>query len=565
MNLSRFFEHWQIEEHPFRGEEARQDPVFLRLEERMRRASASAGRAASTRSGKKARPAADTESDTAVHSSSNDATTTSSSTTSQQHSIGAVHASHSDFEKITGEFNRPSTSIVFGEKGSGKTAIRLQMVQRADDYNQRHPDARVLLVEYDDLNPVLDRFVARVAGEGRRDDVAKALKKLTLSDHIDAVLGRVVPRLVDGLLGENDSGSSVSFSDQQRRAARRIDASLRRDLLLLQAVYDQGDHAAERTGRLRRTLRLKRGGAHLLWNILAFAGWILPIGAIVGFGWAGGWKYNNFELVVLGLAILIWAVGLTKVFGVDRARDFTLGKKIRRQILVSPRTAGTYAKSLQHLEPAQLGPSSIPSTNSVEARYAMLDRAIRVLRSLGFVGLLVVVDRVDEPSIIQGDTEKMRLVVWPMLDAKFLQADGLGVKMLLPIELRHALFRESNAFFQQARLDKQNLIERLTWTGAMLFDLCNARLHACRSPDADPITLLDLFESDVTRQDLVDALDQMHQPRDAFKLLYQCLVEHCSNVTEDQAQWRIPRLVLENVRKQQSERLRQLELGVRPA
>ena len=391
------------------------------------------------------------------------------------------------------------------------------MVQRADDYNQRHPDARVLLVEYDDLNPVLDRFVARVAGEGRRDDVAKSLKKLTLSDHIDAVLGRVVPRLVDGLLGENDSGSSVSFSDQQRRAARRIDASLRRDLLLLQAVYDQGDHASERTGRLRRALRLNAAARTSCGTSSPSPDGFCP-SRDVGFGWAGGWKYNNFELIVLGLAILIWAVGLTKVFGVDRARNFTLGKKIRRQILVSPRTAGTYAKSLQHLEPAQLGPSSIPSTNSVEARYAMLDRAIRVLRSLGFVGLLVVVDRVDEPSIIQGDTEKMRLVVWPMLDAKFLQADGLGVKMLLPIELRHALFRESNAFFQQARLDKQNLIERLTWTGAMLFALCNARLHACRSPDADPITLLDLFESDVTRQDLVDALDQMHQPRDAFKL-----------------------------------------------
>src|SRR5690606_27359037 len=120
-----------------------------------------------------------------------------------------------------------------------------------------------------------------------------------------------------------------------------------------------------------------------------------------------------------------------------------------------------------------------------------------------------------------------------------LQQERFGIKMLLPIELRHALFRESAIFFQEARLDKQNLIERLTWTGAMLYDLCNARLKACRPPEAPPISLIDLFADDVTVRDLVDALDQMHQPRDAFKLLYQCLTEHCSNVTEDEAQWRI--------------------------
>jgi hypothetical protein len=57
----------------------------------------------------------------------------------------------------------------------------------------------------------------------------------------------------------------------------------------------------------------------------------------------------------------------------------------------------------------------------------------------------------------------------------------------------------------------------------------------------------------------------MHQPRDAFKLLYQCLVEHCSNVSQESASYRIPRAVLDNVRKQQVERVKQLYKGVRPA
>jgi hypothetical protein len=159
----------------------------------------------------------------------------------------------------------------------------------------------------------------------------------------------------------------------------------------------------------------------------------------------------------------------------------------------------------------------------------------------------------------------MRAILWPLLNNKFLQMDGVGVKMLLPIELRHALYRESSAFFQEARLDKQNLVDRLSWTGAMLYDLCDARLKACLEPGAKPITLVDLFAEDVTERDLVDALDQMHQPRDAFKFLYQCLSEHCSNVTAQQQAWRVPRLVLEGVRKRQSERVQQLYRGISPA
>jgi hypothetical protein len=156
-------------------------------------------------------------------------------------------------------------------------------------------------------------------------------------------------------------------------------------------------------------------------------------------------------------------------------------------------------------------------------------------------GILVLVDRVDEPTLVNGDAEKMREIIWPLFNNKFLQQERFGIKLLLPIELRHALFKESADFFQEARLDKQGFIERLTWTGPMLYDLCNARLQ--RLPGArgaEPLSLIELFAEDVTRQDLVDALDQMHQPRDAFKFLYRCFNEHCSNVTAEEGEWRVP-------------------------
>ena len=195
----------------------------------------------------------------------------------------------------------------------------------------------------------------------------------------------------------------------------------------------------------------------------------------------------------------------------------------------------------------------------------MLDRFTRVVGAAGFKGVIVVVDRADEPTLVSGDPERMRAIICPMFNNKFLQQEGLGIKMLLPIELRFALFKESNAFFQEARLDKQNLIERLTWTGAMLYDLCNARLRACLAEGSGELSLLDLFAEDVGRQDLVDALNEMHQPRDAFKFVYRCLTEHCSNVTTDQNDMRIPRLVLEQCRKAEADRVQQLYRGIRPA
>lgn len=188
-----------------------------------------------------------------------------------------------------------------------------------------------------------------------------------------------------------------------------------------------------------------------------------------------------------------------------------------------------------------------------------------MIARFGYTGILVLVDRVDEPTLVNGDTEKMRAIMWPLFNNKFLQQERFGVKLLLPIELRHALFKESADFFQEARLDKQGFIERLSWTGPMLYDLCNARLNACRVPGSEPLSLIQLFDEDVTRQDVVDALDQMHQPRDAFKFLYRCLNEHCSNVTAEEGSWRVPRLVLENVRRVESDRVQQLYRGITPA
>lgn len=503
MNYTRFFEHWNIAENPFRAEEARHDSVFARVE-------------------------------------------------------GVTL--HPDFEKILGDLHRPSTSIVFGEKGSGKTAIRLQLEKAIAAHNASRSDQRVLLVPYDDWNPILDRLHARVGG----DEPLQSLKKMRLVDHMDGVLSAAVTRVVDDLLNDNPRAQR-DLADGASKRVRQLDAQAKGDLLVLQAIYDASPSAPVRAARLRSLVRPPIDGVSALWTLLALFGWLLPASVVALFFAVNGDRTDRAWLYAFLGALLIWALLLAKKHVWDRLAMRRLAFRLRRQVRVAPGSNEALARALAGVPRQARDPATLPLTSADDARYAMFARLRRVLSPLGVGSVIVVVDRVDEPTLVNGDTDRMRAIVWPMLNNKFLQMERTGFKLLLPIELRHALFRESSAFFQEARLDKSNMIERLQWTGAMLYDLCNARLQACLREGAKPITLRDLFDDDVGRQDIVDALDQMRQPRDGFKMLYQCVQEHCSNVTEDQPAWRIPKLTLDQVRKQQAERVQQLWHGVRPA
>lgn len=529
MTLADLLNHWSIRENPFMAEEARGDAVFARMSgdgpeaEVARMGGALAG-------------------------------------------PGPQSAFHSDFDKIVGDLNRPGAAIVFGEKGSGKTAIRFQIAGRVAAHNQADPGARVLLVPYDEHNGYLDRLHARAGSKSPLDSI----RGMRLVDHIDAMLHTIVPRVVDAVLWPRETGPSIDLGPDAGRVAKRMEPAARRDLLILQAVYDRPGEADLRTRALRRRL----GVALPAWRWISAAIAILGPVALVAIAWsfrryapeslhgqAAAWGFYGL--------ILLYLLVVAKRFIWDVLADRRLGHRLRRQLRTVGRSDASFARSVGQLDEIVRDANTLPLTDSDDPRYMMLQRLRRVLRPFGYQGIIVVIDRVDEPTLISGDADRMRAFVWPMLNNKFLQQEGVGIKMLLPIELRHALFKESSAFFQEARLDKQGLVERLTWTGPMLYDLCEARLRACHTPSVTTgqpsIALLDLFAEDVTRQDLVSALDQMHQPRDACKFLYRCLTEHCAGTTKDQQQWRIPRHVLEQVRKQESDRVQQLYRGIRPA
>ena len=127
------------------------------------------------------------------------------------------------------------------------------------------------------------------------------------------------------------------------------------------------------------------------------------------------------------------------------------------------------------------------------------------------------------------------------------------------------LRREGPEFYHQARLDKQNMVERLEWSGTTLYDIASKRMAACTTKDAKAEKLTDLFDEGVSQSTLIDALDQMHQTRDAFKFLYRIVQEHCMSNSDDNPVYKIPAHVVEQVRKQQSQRVQDLYRGMSPA
>ncbi len=442
---------------------------------------------------------------------------------------------HPAWDKVFGDPADPATSLVFGEKGAGKTAMRIQMLGRIEEHNQASPHERVWVVQYDDFNPFLDRFADRLPARKRKEP-AKVLAEWKLWDHMDAILALAVTDLVDHVLGSaKQRGSKVNCIGKVSPAAS-LDTAQKRDLLLLAACYD--DSTAEpftsRWRRLRRVLRFPTWRSWGWFSIgvlvtLAVAGVIAGTGHWEWLRWV--WPY----LVVLA-GWLPWG-WKTWLRGVDATR-------IASRVRVLRRDRPSLRTLLSSLPASDLENQPLPTKQRTDDRYELLAKLQGLLRSLGSNGMLVLVDRVDEPHLVKGSGKLMRDFVWSLLDNKFLKQPGLGVKLLLPAELFESVQREDRDFHQRARLDKQNMVPSLDWTGEALIDLTNARLAACAADGQKP-TVRTLFADDISDERLTEAFRSLRTPRHLFKFLYRLISTHCGNYTDDRPEWRIPKATFE--------------------
>ena len=450
---------------------------------------------------------------------------------------------HPSWDKVYGDPAEPATSIVFGEKGSGKTALRLQIAQHLGQYNKQNPRRRLFIIHYDDFNPFLDRFRDRLIGRRRRAD--RALLQYQLWDHMDAILAIGVTDLAQRVLApaSRTEGNTHITNPVETEAIGQLDRHQRRDLLLLAACYDQStaETLQGRWHRLQRTLRF--------WHVLNW--WRLLLGALVSvvvvclavyFSVRGHAEsvYQHMGWLVAALAAgwvpWLWHAG----------RCFWLAWGVARHVRVGARKIKPLCRMLMHFAPSELAGQPLPNKDRTDDRYGLLGKLQCILNTLGFAGIIVLVDRVDEPHLINGSAELMRALLWPMLDNKFLKHPGLGLKFMLPIELTHFIERESHEFYQRARLDKQNMVPSLEWTGEALYDVGNARLQACAVEGQSP-TLGQLFDESISQQRVLDALRTLRVPRDLFKFFYRLFVAHCGAHSDEDPKWTISSETFESV------------------
>ncbi len=448
-----------------------------------------------------------------------------------------IHSAfHPSWDKIFGQPNDPATSVVFGEKGAGKTAMRLQIMQHLDAHNRQHPESRRFVVQYDDFNPFIDHFVNRMPSRKRRID--RALATWHLWDHMDAILSLGVTDLVNRIVGSSRTPASHAIPVNEYA---KLDRHQARDLLLLAACYDQSmeDSFARRWHLLRRKLRFGTLPAQSPFWLGAGGSLIVIIATLILFFAAGQQEnyrglWERLPLWIYPLLVLLtWLPWIWKC-----ASRSWMAWGIRRGLRVLVRPLNPLRQVLMHFTSAELAGQPLPNQNRSDDRYELLTKYQSILQTLGFGGLFVLVDRVDEPHLINGAAEQMKALIWPMLDNKFLKHPGLGVKMMLPAELKYYIEREGRDFSQRARLDKQNMVPSLAWTGEALFDMANSRLRACALPGRTP-SIQDLFDESITHQRLLEGFRSLRVPRHLHKFLYQLLVAHCNAHTDDNPRWTI--------------------------
>ncbi|TWU11132.1 hypothetical protein [Allorhodopirellula heiligendammensis] len=461
----------------------------------------------------------------------------------KQHCIR--NAYHPAWDKVYGDPTEPATAIIFGPKGSGKTAMRLQIDQHLVQFNAEHPGDRDYIIRYDDFNPFLDHFCERLGKRAARKP-EKALDAWRLWDHMDAIMCLGVTELIDQVLSDADRSRKDDGNRIDPERVKQLDRNDARDLLLLAACYDQSTTSTF-TGRFAQ-LRQRLG----------FSNWTASIDFYFAVAWSilvtiviGTLFWNSADEEGIRTWNLLWLIPILIFFGklpyvIRLVKNHLAAAGIHRHMRVGKRETAAVRKVLMQFPGRELESQPMPRYDRTDDRYELLRKFQGVLSRLGFDGMIVLMDRVDEPHMTGGKPELMRRFVWPLLDNKLLKHPGLGFKMMLPEELYRDTERETREFHERARLDKQNVIPAFQWTGESLYDLTRARMSACAAEGETPEPR-DLFEDSLSYEKMLVAFESLRVPRHLFRFLYRVVSEHCNRFTDSEPQFKIEKSTFETV------------------
>lgn len=463
-----------------------------------------------------------------------------------QVALGAVHSA---FDRVFGDPRSPAPGIVFGEKGSGKSGLRLMMKRRITEHNAQHPDARVYVVEYTDLNPFIEQVHATVARRASGQQATEAvIGRWEIADHLDAILSLGVTQLVDDILAGHTRAPDLAPKQKL-------------DLLLLAATYDRSPRrtVGETVARLRGALGGSLPGKGAQRAFLRWTGSIVGAAAILAsqFGGSAGdagilSTLHEQRVVVSWIGAALIALPWL-VHGVRRRLAARRAAQVARSVRVLADDAEPLARLLTDLSPGLRGEFVLPEGTSEAPRYALLQRFLDLLGFHGYGGLYVLVDRVDEPTLLSDSPDGMRGFVSRILDIKLLQLPRLALKLFLPIEMEGLWHSASPEQLRRMRLDKSNLVPELQWTGRELYEIANQRLQASLVQGSERRELAHLLADDLPIDEVLETLSSLATPRYAFGFLSEVFVTYVKDLPdalpEGDPRWRLPRTHFEVVRR----------------
>jgi hypothetical protein len=453
-----------------------------------------------------------------------------------------LEAVHSSFDRLFGSPDAPGPGIVFGEKGSGKSGLRLAMRRRLETEARGEARGSAFLVEYVEFDGFLNeaRKADRLPPGGPKTP-RRVVERFGLADHLDAILSLGVTKLTHEII------------DGEHPVARKLVQKHKASILALAGLYYRSDDRSgvEVDRGLSKALRF-RTSPSLLSRLVALL--LTLVGAVLV-----ALPYVDVEEVRELVTVddpEPWVAGGVALIGVTwgwiairRLIMRRLAARATRAVRVVPRDPEPLARLLKRLPSSMRRDLALPDGPAVGTRLVLLRRFVTILEELGYKSFYVLMDRIDEATLLSGRAELMRPFVESLLEHRLLQFERLALKLFLPIELARLYLGASPEDLKSMRLDKANSIPELRWTGQELAQVAAQRLRAVRPPDTPPETpggrLSDYFDEDVTDDDLRDTLGELGTPRLAFGFLGAVLAEHARELSDDldeeSDEWRVPR------------------------
>lgn len=453
-------------------------------------------------------------------------------------------AVHRSYERLLGSDGRPTSAVIFGERGSGKSALRRSVARGLA------ASGKSVAVEITDVDPWLEIFQGRVAQGDSATDPTNAFAGLRRADLIDLFLSAALMRL-----GEVLEGDPARF--------KRLRSSDRAQLTLLMAAYHpdwDGGRTEQVMGLLavqgqwlRRALVNSMGivgAAACLAPLMHLAGWwplgpetILPVAA----SGAGLLGFLAARSVWLRIVARRTAVRIANGMRITNPH----GPLLRRVLIALPRRG---ANGL-----------SQESETTEEGRYRLLRGLIQLVRKMGWSGIEFLVDRIDESNLLGSRADCMGSFIDPVLEHKLLQLDGLGLKLFLPMELTPMVRGAGPERLRRMRLDKAALVDEMRWSGQELMELADRRLAAASHGPA--VCVADLLSKDLDVIEMRDALHGLGTPRLVFSFLRDLFEDHARELPDDlprdSPEWLVSRAAFEHQRAAWSDHARALRRSMR--